>query len=150
MSDGTTGVRQLRLVVHAEDYEEALRFFRDVLGMAQQEAYSGDGGAEVAILDAGRATLEIANTAQVEMIDDVEVGRRVAPHLRLALEVGDVAAANAAAVDGGARPVAPPIRTPWRSLNARLDAPGDVHLTLFEELSPSVASDPRSAPRGVL
>jgi catechol 2,3-dioxygenase-like lactoylglutathione lyase family enzyme len=111
-----------------------LRFFRDVLGMAEQEAYSGDAGAEVAILDAGRATLEIANTAQVEMIDDVEVGRRVAPHLRLALEVDDVAAANAAAVDGGALPVAPPTRTPWSSLNSRLDVPGGVHLTLFEEL----------------
>jgi len=137
MSHGTTGVRQLRLVVHAEDYEEALRFFRDVLGMAEQEAYGGEAGAQVVILDAGRATLEIANTAQVDMIDDVEVGRRVAPHLRLALEVDDVAAATAAAVDGSARSVAPPTRTPWSSLNARLDAPGDVHLTLFEELGPA-------------
>ena len=65
-------VKQLRLVVHAEDYDEALRFFRDVLGMPEQEAYSGDGGAEVTILDAGRATLEIANSAQADMIDDVE------------------------------------------------------------------------------
>jgi predicted enzyme related to lactoylglutathione lyase len=144
MSDGATGVRQLRLVVHAEDYEQALRFFRDVLGMAEREAYSGDAGAEVAILDAGRATLEIANTAQVEMIDDVEVGRRVAPHLRLALEVDDVAAANAAAVDGGARPIAPPTRTPWSSLNARLDAPGEVHLTLFEELGPTTGQAGRA------
>ena len=31
-SDGGK-IRQLRLVVHAEDYEEALRFYRDVLGM---------------------------------------------------------------------------------------------------------------------
>ena len=82
-------VKQLRLVVHAEDYEQALVFFRDVLGMPTAEAYAGDDGAEVTILDAGRATLELANTAQVEMIDDVEVGRRVAPHLRLALEVDD-------------------------------------------------------------
>ena len=27
-------VLQLRLVVHAEDYDEALRFYRDVLGHA--------------------------------------------------------------------------------------------------------------------
>lgn len=130
----TGGVRQLRLVVHAEDYDGALRFFRDVLGMAEQEAYSGDGGAEVAILDAGRATLEIANTAQAEMIDQVEVGSRVAGHFRVALEVEDCAAAAETAVDGGAVPVAPPTRTPWNSLNARFDAPGEVHLTLFEEL----------------
>lgn len=134
-SAGTTGgVRQLRLVVHAEDYDAALRFFRDVLGMPEQESYSGDGGAEVAILDAGRATLEVANSAQAEMIDDVEVGRRVAGHFRVALEVDDCAAATQTAVDGGATPVAAPTRTPWNSLNARFDAPGEVHLTLFEEL----------------
>ncbi|MGB3684298.1 MAG: VOC family protein [Ornithinimicrobium sp.] len=139
MSDENTGVRQLRVVIHAEDYEEALRFFRDVLGMSEQEAYSGDAGAQVAILDAGRATLEIANTAQVEMIDEVEVGHRVAPHLRLALEVDDASTATTAAVRGGARQVAPPTQTPWTSLNARLDAPGDVHLTLFQELDPTTA-----------
>jgi predicted enzyme related to lactoylglutathione lyase len=134
-SSGTTGgVRQLRLVVHAEDYDGALRFFRDVLGMPEQEAYSGDGGAEVAILDAGRATLEIANSAQAEMIDAVEVGEQVAGHFRVALEVDDCAATTRAAVDGGATPVAPPTRTPWNSLNARFDAPGEVHLTLFQEL----------------
>ena len=130
----TGRVSQLRLVVHAEDYDEALRFFRDVLDMPEQEAYSGDGGAEVAILDAGRATLEIANSAQADMIDDVEVGRRVAGHFRVALEVDDCEAATRTALDGGAEPVAPPTRTPWNSLNARFDAPGDVHLTLFQEL----------------
>ncbi len=134
MNHADKGVRQLRLVVHAEDYDEALRFFRDVMGMPEQEAYSGDAGAEVTILDAGRATLEIANTAQVEMIDDVEVGRRVAPHLRVALEVEDAAAATSRAIEAGAAPVAPPTRTPWDSLNARFDAPGEVHLTLFQEL----------------
>ena len=131
-------VKQLRLVVHAEDYEGALRFFRDALGMPEQEAYAGDGGPgnrpEVTILDAGRATLEIANSAQADMIDDVEVGRRVAGHFRVALEVDDCAAASERATSGGAVPVAPPTRTPWNSLNARFDAPGEVHLTLFEEL----------------
>ncbi len=133
-SDAPRPVRQLRLVVHAEDYEEALRFYRDVLGMPEQEAYAGDGGAHVTILDAGRATLELANTAQVEMIDAVEVGRRVAPHLRVALEVPDTEAATQAAVAAGAELVAPPTQTPWRSLNARLDAPAGVQLTLFQEL----------------
>lgn len=136
-SDATTPegrVRQLRLVVHAESYEEALQFYRDVLGMPVQEAYAGDGGAQVAILDAGRATLELSNTPQVEMIDAVEVGRRVAPHFRVALEVEDAEAATAAAVAGGAKLIAPPTQTPWRSLNARLAGPAGVQLTLFQEL----------------
>jgi predicted enzyme related to lactoylglutathione lyase len=126
-------VRQLRLVVHAEDYDQAVAFFRDALGMPVAEQYSSEGGAEVMILDAGRATLELSNSAQIELIDRAEVGRRVAPHFRVALQVDDCAVATERAIAGGATPVAPPIRTPWNSLNARLDAPAGVHLTLFEE-----------------
>ncbi len=134
MAESTGGVRQLRLVVHAEDYEAAVRFYRDVLGMPQEEAYSGADGAEVMILGAGRATLELSNTPQVELIDRVEVGRRVAPHFRLALQVADSAAVTTAAVEGGAELIAPPAQTPWRSVNARLSAPAGVQLTLFQEL----------------
>ncbi|WP_460435007.1 VOC family protein [Angustibacter speluncae] len=137
-------VLQLRLVVHADDYDEALRFYRDVLGMPEEEAYAGDEGAQVTILGAGRATLELSNTAQVELIDRVEVGRRVAPHLRLALEVPDAETATRRAVEGGATVVAPPTRTPWDSLNSRLEAPGGIQLTLFEELGG--AAPPSGAP----
>ncbi len=35
-------------------------------------------------MDSGRATLEIANPAQVAMIDEVEGGRAVSPRLRVA------------------------------------------------------------------
>ncbi len=129
-------VRQLRLVVEAEDYDEAVRFFRDVVGLALEGEYVGQGDpdARVTILQAGRATLEIANPAQKRMIDAVEVGRQVAPRWRIALEVDDAAATTDALVAGGAELVAPPTETPWRSLNARLDAPGSVHLTVFQEL----------------
>ena len=126
-------VRQLRLVVHAEDLDAALAFYRDALGMPTAEEYA-DGEARVVILDAGRATLELSNTAQIELIDDVEVGRRVAPHFRVALEVTDAEEATSAALEAGAEQIAPPTRTPWNSLNSRLAAPADVQLTLFEEL----------------
>ena len=76
-------VRQLRLVVEAEDYDAAVAFYRDVLGLPE-EAEIITGEARVAILDAGRATLEIANPAQKRYIDEVEVGRDVAPRLRVA------------------------------------------------------------------
>lgn len=82
-------VRQLRVVVRADDYDLAVAFYRDVLGLAEEEAYAGEGGARVMILDAGRATLEISNPEQVRMIDDVEVGRPVSPHIRVAFEVDD-------------------------------------------------------------
>lgn len=127
-------VRQLRLVVEAEDYEEAVRFYRDVLGLTEEVAVSGGGGAQVVILDAGRATLEIANPAQKRMIDDVEVGRQVAPRLRVAFEVDDTTATTRRLTAAGAVEIAPPTRTPWKSLNSRLDAPAGLQLTLFQEL----------------
>ena len=34
----------------------------------------------------------------------------------------------------GATIIAPPVRTPWNSLNSRLDAPAGLQLTLFSEL----------------
>jgi predicted enzyme related to lactoylglutathione lyase len=129
-------VRQLRLVVEAADYEEAVRFYRDVLGMPQEGAFEAPGGAHVTILDAGRATLEIANPAQKRYIDDVEVGRQVAPRMRVAFEVADAAEVTGALADAGADVVAPPTETPWRSLNARLDGPAGLHLTVFQELDP--------------
>lgn len=124
----------MRLVVEAADYDEAVRFFRDVLGLPEELAVSGGDGAEVTILQAGRATLEIANPAQKRMIDEVEVGRQVAPRIRVAFEVEDAASATEQLVEAGATLVAPPVETPWRSLNARLDAPASLHITLFQEL----------------
>ncbi|MEH0934098.1 VOC family protein [Micromonospora psammae] len=127
-------VRQLRLVVEAEDYEAAVAFFRDALGLPEQAAFSGEGDARVVILDAGRATLEIANPAQKRMIDEVEVGRQVAPRIRVAFEVDDTPATTDRLVAAGATELAPPTVTPWHSLNSRLDAPAGLQLTLFQEL----------------
>jgi len=126
-------VRELRLVVTVPDYEEALRFYRDVLGLPVRAVFESPGG-HVTLLDAGSATLELMDQANAEFVDEVEVGRRVAGHIRVAFEVDDATAATAATEAAGARVVAPPTRTPWNSLNARLEAPGGLQLTLFEEL----------------
>ncbi len=126
-------VLQMRLVVEAEDYDQAVRFYRDVLGLPEELAVSGPDGAQVTILDAGRATLELANPAQKRYIDEVEVGRQVAPRLRVAFEVSDAAEGTNRLVEAGAELIAPPTETPWRSLNSRLGAPAGLQLTLFQE-----------------
>ena len=126
-------VLQMRLVVEAADYDEAVRFYRDVLGATEELQIHGDDGEKVTILDVGRATLELSNPAQVAMIDQVEVGRPVSPHLRVAFEVADAEAVTAELVEAGAELVAPPTRTPWDSLNARLNGPAGLQLTVFEE-----------------
>jgi hypothetical protein len=94
-----------------------------VTGLPERAAYSSPDG-RVIILEAGRATLEIADPNQAEFIDRVEVGRRVAGHIRVAFEVDDSAETAGVLAAGGAELVAPATRTPWQSMNARLDGPG--------------------------
>ena len=120
----------------ASDYDDAVRFYRDVLGLSERESYSSPDG-RVMILEAGRATLEIADPAQAEFIDRVEVGRRVAGPIRIAFEVADSGATMAALEPAGATVLAPPTLTPWRSMNARLEGPAGLQLTLFTELPPA-------------
>ena len=133
MSEVPPTVRELRLVVTADDYDEALRFYRDVLGLPERAAFASDGG-RVTILEAGRATLELTDPNHAAFIDEVEVGKRVAGHIRVAFEVDDSTATTARLAEAGAEVVAEPTRTPWNSLNSRLEAPGSLQLTLFTEL----------------
>jgi predicted enzyme related to lactoylglutathione lyase len=134
-------VSQLRIILETEDLDAALAFYRDVVGLTEREAYSGDGGARVHILEVPTATLELANPQQIAFIDEVEVGSPSAHTypltVRIAFEVPDAVAADEAWKAGGATPVAPPAETPWRSLNARLEAPGGMQITAFQELGPA-------------
>jgi len=132
------GVLEMRLVVTTDDYEGALRFYRDALGLSEIGAFE-DGAGRVTILDAGRATLEISDVPHAEHIDRLEVGRRVAGHPRVAFGVADARAVTDVLVRAGAELIAPPVETPWRSLNSRLEAPAGLQLTLFEALEPEVA-----------
>ncbi len=127
-------VHELRVVVTAEDYDAAVAFYRDALGLPERAAYNSPDG-RVVILEAGRATLEIADRNQAAFIDQVEVGRRVAGHIRICFAVDDTARATEALRAAGATVIAAPVRTPWNSLNARLEAPAGLQLTLFETVA---------------
>lgn len=130
----SSAVRQLRLVVEAADFDSAVVFYRDVLGLPERAAFEADGDARVVILDAGRATLELANPAQKRMIDEVEANGHVSERIRVAFEVDDTESTTVRLDDAGATVLAPPTVTPWRSLNSRLEAPAGLQLTLFQEL----------------
>ena len=105
-------MRQLRLVVQATDFDEAVAFYRDVLGLPEEAAFEGPGDARVVILVAGRATLEIANLAQAQMIDEIEVGRKVSRHVRVAFEVDDAELRTQELLAAGATELAPVRETP--------------------------------------
>jgi lactoylglutathione lyase len=129
------GVYEMRLVVTSDDHAAAVAFYRDVLGMPEIGVFTSPGG-HVSILDAGRATLELGDEGHAAYVDRVEIGRRVAGHVRVALRVGQAEAATARAVAAGAELIAAATETPWHSLNARLDGPAGLQLTLFEQLEP--------------
>ena len=135
----TNTAKQLRLVLETEDLEGALAFYRDGLGLTELESYDGPDGARVIILSVPSVTLELANPAQVRYIDEVEVGRptsrRFEATVRVAFEVDDAEAATTALEAAGATVLAPPTVTPWNSLNSRLEAPGGMQITAFQELA---------------
>jgi len=122
---------ELRLVLTVDDFDAALGLYRDALGFPELEQWETSGDARIAILEAGRATIELVNEEQAATIDDVEVGRRVAGPVRIAIETPDSAALAKRLVAAGAEQLADPVVTPWNDLNVRLRAPDGMQLTLF-------------------
>lgn len=129
-AQGPAPVRGLRVSLTVENYPEALAFYRDVLGLPVRLAWDEPTGSG-AILEAGAGTLEVVSPEQAALIDEIEVGRRIAGPVRLALEVEDSARTAAELVAGGAEELAPATETPWGDLNARVRAPDGMQLTLF-------------------
>ena len=113
-----------------EDFDQALAFYRDALGLEQMADWSSESGRVVA-LDAGRATLELFDRAQAESVDAIEAGRRVSGTVRFAIRVADSDDMARRLVAAGAAQVAPPVTTPWGDRNARVQAPDGMQLTLF-------------------
>ena len=136
-TNDSAGVVQLRVVVEVDDFDAAIAFYRDALGLPEEMAFESEGEARVAILEAGRATLEIANFAQKRMIDQLETGEVQRPGIRLAFEVSDGRGTTTTLAAAGAVIVGEPRETPWRSLNSRLEGPDGQQITVFEELEDS-------------
>lgn len=124
-------VRQLRLVVTTDDYDEAVRFYRDLLGLTEQDAVQPPEG-RVMVLDAGRATLELAEPITADYIDSVEVGRSgVSGHFRVAFEVDSAETTARVLTSPAVEVLGEPRPTPFKSTNARINAPAGLQLTLF-------------------
>jgi catechol 2,3-dioxygenase-like lactoylglutathione lyase family enzyme len=125
-----TDVQEFRITLTVDDFDAAVRLYRDALGLPEVADWSGDQG-RVLLLDAGHATLELFDDAQAAMVDDLEVGERVSGTVRFALQVPDSEATARRLVGAGARAVAPAVDTPWGDRNARVAAPDGMQLTLF-------------------
>ena len=121
---------EFRVVLTVPDFDGAVGFYRDALGLEQVADWSSESGRVVA-LDAGRATLELFDQAQAESVDAIEAGRRVSGTVRFAIRVADSEDMARRLVAGGAAEVAPPVVTPWGDRNARVQTPDGMQLTLF-------------------
>jgi lactoylglutathione lyase len=123
---------ELRVALTVPDFDEAVAFYRDALGLEQIADWSSDDG-RVILLDAGTATLELFDERQAESVDRIEAGHRVSGPVRLAFRVDDVDGVSAQLIAAGVDAMAEPVVPPWGGRNARLRTPDGMQLTLFCE-----------------
>jgi catechol 2,3-dioxygenase-like lactoylglutathione lyase family enzyme len=122
----------LRVVLTVPDFDEAVAFYRDTLGLEQLADWSGEDG-RVVLLDVGHATLELFDERQADSVDRIEAGKRVSGQVRLAIEVEDTDVTAQRLITAGAVAEAEPVVPPWGGRNARLRTPDGMQLTLFDE-----------------
>jgi methylmalonyl-CoA/ethylmalonyl-CoA epimerase len=86
------------------------------------------------VLLSGKALLEIFDTDYANYVDEMEIGKQLSGKVRFALEVPEINAALDRAVKHGGKLVHLAVETPWKDLNARVEAPDGMQITLFQLL----------------
>ena len=124
---------EFRVALTAADFDRLAAFYRDGLGLEPGEIWTDNGRGQ--IFNAGRATLEVLDPVHSAAVDQFEVGQRVSGQIRFAFEVPDVMAALERAVRYGATLVHEPVLTPWNHLNARIQSPDGLQITLFQVIN---------------
>ena len=131
MSTSKHPVLELRVALTTSEYERLVNFYSKGLGVEPAAIWNNDGG-KALILDMGRATLELFDERQAEVIDQLEVGQRLSGQIRFAVQVPDLHAAIVRLLAHGARLVHEPVMTPWGDYNARLQDPDGMQVTVFQ------------------
>lgn len=123
-------VIEMRVALTAEDFDRVITFYGDGLGLEPGDLWTDNGRGQ--IFSAGRATLEVLDPVHAAAVDQIEVGQPISGQIRFAFEVPDVAEALERALKYGATLVHEPVLTPWNHLNARVETPDGLQITLFE------------------
>jgi catechol 2,3-dioxygenase-like lactoylglutathione lyase family enzyme len=131
MSTSNHPVLELRVALTTQDYERLVKFYCNGLGIEPAAIWNNDGG-KALILDMGKATLELFDERQAEVIDQMEAGLRISGQIRFALQVPDLKAAMERLLAHGATLVHEPTLTPWGDYNVRLQDPDGMQITLFQ------------------
>lgn len=133
MSNTNRPVLELRVALTSRDYERSVKFYSEGLGIEPAAIWNNDGGQAI-MLELGKATLELFDEKQAEVIDNLEAGKRISGQIRFALQVTDVQTAMERLLARGATLVHPPVMTLWGDLNVRLQDPDGIQITLFQTL----------------
>ena len=124
-------VKELRIILTVPNLDEMIRFYRDVAGMTTSKEWHEETGNGI-ILEAGKASLELIDEKHAARIDEIEVGRRVAGPVRLAINVGGQIITAAQILENhGAKKLAGIREAPWSKVQ-RMEDPAGMQLTLFE------------------
>ncbi len=126
-------VNEFRVALTTDDFDKAVAFYRDGLGLDPGEIWTDNGRGQ--IFWAGQAALEIFDPDYAAGIDQIEVGTRVSGQIRFAFEVPDIHQALERALQFGATLIHEPVLTPWNDLNVRLESPEGLQITLFQVMS---------------
>lgn len=130
-SSPTQPVFELRVALTTGDYERLTKFYCEGLGIEPSAIWNNDQGKAI-VLDMGRATLELFDEAQAEIIDQIEAEQRISGQIRFALQVPDLQSAMERLIDHGATLIHTPVITPWGDYNVRLQDPDGMQITLFQ------------------
>ena len=125
-------VMEFRVALTVEDFDRVLAFYRDGLGLYPADLWTNAEGGRGQMLRAGRGTLEIFNPSYAAGVDQIEVGKRASGQIRFSFEVPDIHVAVKRAVEYGAVLVHEPMLTPWNDLNARVQSPDGLQVTLYQ------------------
>jgi lactoylglutathione lyase len=129
-------IKEFRIVLTVDDFDKAMKFYRDTLGLESIESWDRADG-RGAILALKSATLELFDKPQAESVDSIEANRRVSGQIRFGLQVDDVERAASELEAVGAKTVYAPVQTPWGHYNQRLQTPDGLQLTLFKNVETS-------------
>ena len=125
-------VREVRIALTVEDFDQAVQFYRDGLGLAVVEAWQRPEGRGVILSLGPQTTLELFDARQADFVDQLEVGRRVSGPVRLALSVPDAESAATVFEQAGAQVLSPARPMPWGDRNARVATPDGMQVTLYQ------------------
>jgi methylmalonyl-CoA/ethylmalonyl-CoA epimerase len=126
-------VFEMRVALTTSEYERLVNFYCKGLGIEPTAIWNNGLGLAL-VLNMGKATLEIFDEVQAEMIDQLEAGRRISGQIRFALQVPDLKSAMERLISHGATLIHPPIMTPWGDYNVRLQDPDGMQITLFQTI----------------